>query len=70
MRKAEFYVPKEAMPEFVLEMTDRKLENTISGVSEDDEIIIEVEYEKDDSDDVDELESLLEKLVDKFKEEE
>lgn len=70
MRKAEFYVPKEAMPEFVLEMTGRKLENTISGVSEDDEIIIEVEYEKDDSDDVDELESLLEKLVEKFKEEE
>jgi capsular polysaccharide biosynthesis protein len=54
MRKAEFEVPQEAMTEFADELTNRNLNNTITGTTEDGEIIIEVEYDKDESDEVDE----------------
>jgi hypothetical protein len=62
MRKAEFLIPSEVMVEFTDEMANRNLEGTVSGTTEDDEIILEVEYEKDESEGVDELEEVLEKL--------
>jgi capsular polysaccharide biosynthesis protein len=62
MRNAEFNVPPEVITEFVAEMTNRNLSNCIIGTTEDDEIIIEVEYEKIESDAVDELEEILNKL--------
>ena len=63
MRKAEFEVPQEAMTEFADELVSRNLSNTVTGTTEDGEIIIEVEYDKDESDEVDELESILEKIL-------
>jgi len=63
MRKAEFEVPQEAMTEFADELVSRNLNNTVTGTTEDGEIIIEVEYDKDESDEVDELESILEKIL-------
>ena len=62
MRKAEFEVPQEAMTEFADELANRNLNNTVTGTTEDGEIIIEVEYDKDESDNVDELEDILEKI--------
>jgi hypothetical protein len=64
MRKVEFNVPSEAMVGFAQELADRDLSNTITGVTEDDEIIIEVEYEKSETADVDSLEAVLENLRD------
>ena len=62
MRKVEFNVPTVVITEFAEELTNRDVSNSIIGTTEDDEIIIEVEYEKSESDLVDELETILEKL--------
>ena len=70
MRKAEFYVPSEVMAEFAQEMANRQLTNTVSGTTEDGEIVVEVEYDKDETKKVDELESILENLTEQLEEEE
>jgi predicted HTH transcriptional regulator len=69
MRKAEFNVPSEAMAEFAEEMANRNLSNTVAGTNEDGEIIVEVEYNRDESEEVDELETILEKLREELEEE-
>lgn len=66
MRKAEFYVPKEAMPEFALELSNRRLENSIGGVTEENEIVVEVEYDRDEESEIDELEDFLEEVISKL----
>jgi hypothetical protein len=68
MRKAEFLIPSEAMVEFTDEMANRDLAGTVSGTTDEDEIILEVEYEKDESDQVDELEAILDKLKEQIEE--
>ena len=70
MRKVEFNVHPEIIVEFVEELTSRDLSNSVTGVTEDDEIIIEVEYSKTESDEVEELESILEKLSEQIEQEE
>ena len=70
MRKCEFNVPQEGMTEFAEEMASRELNNTVTGTTEDGEIIIEVEYEKDESDEVDELEEILDKIISELDEDE
>ena len=70
MRKVEFNVPTEVITEFAEELTNRDVSNSIIGTTEDDEIIIEVEYEKSESDAVDELEAILEKLCAEIENEE
>ena len=70
MRKVEFNVPTEVITEFAEELTNRDVSNSIIGTTEDDEIIIEVEYEKSESDSVDELEAILEKLCAEIENEE
>ena len=69
MRKAEFNVPSEVMAEFAGEMANRNLSNTVAGTNEDGEIIVEVEYDRDETDDVDELEEILDKLREGLEEE-
>ncbi len=69
MRKAEFEVPSEVMAEFADAMASRNLNNTVSGTTENGEIIVEVQYERDDSDEVDELEKILDKLCENLEEE-
>lgn len=64
MRKAMFEVPSEVIGEFTEKLTDLELENSIVGKNDDDEIEVEVLYEKSESKEVDELESFLEKLKD------
>jgi 2-oxo-4-hydroxy-4-carboxy--5-ureidoimidazoline (OHCU) decarboxylase len=70
MRKAEFYVPSEVMAEFAQELSSRDLTNSITGITEDDDIIVEVEYDKSESDEVDELEEKLDSLCSELENEE
>lgn len=69
MRKAIFEVPSEVMGEFTEKLTDLELENSIVGKNDEDEIEIEVLYEKNESKQVDELETFLEELKDSVEEE-
>jgi hypothetical protein len=69
MRTAEFNVPSEVMVAFAEELVNSNLNNTITGVS-DDEITIEVEYDKDESREVDKLEEILDNLRDEEEDEE
>ncbi len=62
MRKAEFAVPSEVMAEFANEMAERELDNKVVGTTEDDEILVEVSYEKEETEIVDELETILDEL--------
>lgn len=70
MRKAEFAVPSQVMAEFAGEMTERELDNTVTGTNEDGEIMVEVLYEKEESKSVDELETFLEGLREQIDEDE
>lgn len=63
MRKAEFTVPGDVILDFVQELTEKKLTNEITGVTEDDELVIEVLYDKQESKVVDELEEHLDNLI-------
>lgn len=70
MRKAIFEVPAEVIGDFVEKLTDLELNNTIIGLTDNEDLEIEVLYEKDESDEVDHLEHYLEKLVDSIEEDE
>ena len=63
MRKIEFEVPQDVIVDFAEELTNRNLTNTITGTSEDDKVIIEVNYDKEESDLVDELEEIFDDLT-------
>ena len=70
MRKVEFCVPSPVMVEFCEEILNSNLNNSITGTTDEDEIIIEIEYGKDESKEVDKLEELLETLCEQLNEEE
>jgi hypothetical protein len=57
------------MAEFADEMANRNLSNTVAGTTEDGEILVEVEYDRDETDEVDELEEILDKLRKELQEE-
>lgn len=69
MRKAQFEVPSQVMAEFADEMANRNLSNKVAGTNEDGEIVVEVEYDRDETDEVDELEEILDKLREGLEEE-
>ncbi len=69
MRHVTLEVPSEAIGEFTEKMIELELENSIFGKNDDDEIEIEVHYEKNESKQVDELESFLETLIDSIEDE-
>jgi hypothetical protein len=66
MRKMEFAVPKEAMPEFAEEMATYELDNKVTGANHRGDIIIEIEYERHETPAIDDLEKFLEELVSKL----
>jgi len=70
MRKAEFEVPSVVMAEFAEEMASRDLDNKVIGTNEDNEIVVEVNYEREESKSVDELEKILDNLREQMEEEE
>ena len=69
MRTAEFAVPSEVMAEFATEMAERELDNKVVGTTEDEEILVEVMYEKEETKAVDELEEILDGLREQIEEE-
>ena len=69
MRKVSFEVPAEVIVDFSEKLTELELENSIVGKTQDDGIEIEVQYEKDESKQVDELEEYLEELIENLGEE-
>lgn len=70
MRNAEFNVAPEIIVEFVVELTNRNLDNSLIGITNEGDIIINVKYEKDESQDVDDLEEILEDLSARIEDEE
>ena len=70
MRKVSFEVPQEVIGDFTEKLTELELENSIVGKTENDEIEVEVYYEKTESKQVDELEEFLEKLIENLDDEE
>lgn len=66
MKKINFEVPTEGMPEFVEDLSSRNLSNSVLGTNEDGDIIIEVFYDKEDEDEINQLENLLEKIIDEL----
>jgi predicted CopG family antitoxin len=64
MRKVSFEVPSEVIGDFTEKLTELELANSIIGKTEDDEIEVEVYYEKSESKQVDDLEEYLEELID------
>ena len=63
MRKIIFEVPVEVIGDFTKKMTELELENSIVGHNDEDEIEVEVLYEKSEAKEVDELEAYLEELI-------
>lgn len=63
MRHVTFEVPSEIFGDFTEKLTELDLNNTILERNEDDEIVVQVNYEKDQAKQVDELESHLEELL-------
>lgn len=70
MRKITFEVPVELISDFTEKLTELGLENSITGKTGEDEIEIEVLYDKEESSEVDELEEYLEELKENLREEE
>lgn len=62
MRKVEFEVPSEIFGDFTEKLAETGLDNRVFGRNEDDEIVIEVYYDKSDAKVIDELEEHLEEL--------
>jgi hypothetical protein len=68
MRKIEFEVPTEVFGDFTEKLAQTGLDNRVLGKNEDDEIEIEVSYEKEEADLIDDLEEHLESLIDELEE--
>ena len=66
MRKAEFNVHPRVIVEFTDELTERDLINSLTGTTEDGEVIVEIGYEKNESKLVDEMEEILERLFEEI----
>ena len=62
MRKIEFEVPTEVIGDFTERLAETSLDNRILGKNGEDEIRLEVFYEKSDAGLIDELEEHLEDL--------
>lgn len=69
MRHVTFEVPAEVIGDFTEKLTEFELENAIVGKNEDGEILIEVLYDKSESEEIDALEEYLEELVDELEDE-
>lgn len=69
MRKISFEVPPQVIGDFAQKLSELELDNSIVGKTDEDEIEIEVYYEKNENDQVDELEEYLQNLIDNIEEE-
>lgn len=69
MRKIEFEVPTEVFGDFAEKLAESDLDNRVLGRNEDDEIEIEVYYEKSEARLVDDLEEYVEELKEQLEKE-
>lgn len=69
MRKASMEVPADIIGDFTQKLTELGLENALIGTTDEGDIEVEVYYDKDDSELVDELEEYLEELKEQLNEE-
>ena len=67
-RIAVFEVPTEVIGQFIEKLTDLDLENSIVGKTGNEDIEINVRYEKNQYQQVDELETLLATLIEEMEE--
>lgn len=70
MRKIELEVPAEVFGDFAEKLAESDLDNRVLGRNEDDEIEIEVYYDKSEAILIDKLEEYVEKLKEQLEEEE
>ena len=68
MRKAEFRVPQDVAVEFCDELTNHSFTNEVVGTTDDNEIVLEVSYDKAESKTIDALEAHLESLCEGMEE--
>lgn len=69
MRKVTFDVPVEVLTEFLEAVSDKELNSTVVSKT-DNEFNIEIDYDREESGIVDELEETLETLIEGIEEEE
>lgn len=67
--KTEFNVPTNSIIEFSEILAENELENEIIGTTDDNELIVEVRFEKSEFDAVEQLEHLVESTNDEEEEE-
>lgn len=70
MRKIEFEVPSEVFGDFTEKLAETGLDNRVLGRNDDDEIEIEVHYDKSEAGTIDELEEYLSDLIEDLDEDE
>ncbi len=70
MRNTTFYVPEEAIQEVVQFIDDNDISNSIEGMTEDGELILEISYEREESAIIEELHAILENYEEEDDEEE
>ena len=61
-RTIQFCVPTDVLVEFAEELVSRNLQATIAGANEEGEILLDLSYDKEDTSEVDKMESFLENL--------
>jgi hypothetical protein len=69
MRKVTFDVPVEVLTEFLEAVSDKELNSTVVSKT-DNEFNIEIDYDREESGIIDELEETLETLIEGIEEEE
>ena len=69
MRSRTFEVPIDIMGEFARILDDRELTNEINGVLDNGDIIVNIDYEPDEKDAIDELHELVDQHNDEREEE-
>jgi len=70
MRSVIFNVPKRGIKQVASFIGENEIKNSIDGLNDDSEIILSVDYEKDESETIDELEALIDSFYAPEEEEE
>lgn len=70
MKTAKFKVPTEVIADFSEEVESRHLEAKLGSKTQDDEVIVSIEYDREDAELIEELKTVLEDLRSYIEEEE
>lgn len=61
--KAVYQVPTDVLVGFLEEVVSKGMQASVAGTNDEGAFLLEVDYDKDETSDVDDLESILEKLI-------